>query len=221
MASKAREHRERFFSEIERYWRSQWLSSGCESPIERSLMFSLATEAIRIGLGLAIDPGDWVVHMDPETFALYREWKPSGKDVERLPAIARDMTPGNLDVIRIFKQVHVGEYRADFVVQWHFAPGAGPPHESIETLVVECDGHDFHERTKEQAARDRKRDRALTRLGLRLFRFTGSEIHKDANACSRQILEFLYPHAESAFKRAAGNDEFEDDEDGALDEVGG
>ena len=47
-------------------------------------------------------------------------------------------------------------------------------------LVVECDGFDFHERTKEQASRDRRRDRALQRAGFKVYRYTGSDIWADA-----------------------------------------
>lgn len=44
-------------------------------------------------------------------------------------------------------------------------------------IAVECDGHDFHERTKEQARRDRSRDRALSAAGWTVLRFTGREIY--------------------------------------------
>jgi hypothetical protein len=47
----------------------------------------------------------------------------------------------------------------------------------ILSLVVELDGHDFHERTKEQAQRDKERDRNMTRAGYKIMRFTGSEIY--------------------------------------------
>ena len=60
-------------------------------------------------------------------------------------------------------QQRVGDYRADFVVAYAFF-GA-----EID-IVVECDGHDFHERTKQQAARDKKRDRFMTAQGYRLRR---------------------------------------------------
>lgn len=43
-------------------------------------------------------------------------------------------------------------------------------------LALELDGHEFHERTKEQASMDKKRDRELTRDGWKILRFTGSEI---------------------------------------------
>lgn len=46
-------------------------------------------------------------------------------------------------------------------------------------IAVELDGHAFHERTKEQAARDKKRDRALLSKGWTVVRYTGSEVVKD------------------------------------------
>lgn len=55
-------------------------------------------------------------------------------------------------------------------------------------LFIECDGHDFHERTKDQAAHDRKKDRAIQAAGIRILRFTGSEIYKDPCACVVQII---------------------------------
>jgi hypothetical protein len=46
-------------------------------------------------------------------------------------------------------------------------------------IIVECDGHDFHERTKEQAANDRLRDRTLMGDGWMVVRVTGAEIMAD------------------------------------------
>lgn len=58
-------------------------------------------------------------------------------------------------------------------------------------LAIECDGHDFHERTKEQASRDKKRDRDLLSAGYPVVRFTGSEIFKDSHSCAEQLRETL------------------------------
>lgn len=77
-------------------------------------------------------------------------------------------------------QFKIGGYRVDFAVgAWPKAPGS--------LLIVECDGHDFHERTKEQAARDRQRDRNLQAQGHKVFRFTGMEIHRDAFVCALEV----------------------------------
>lgn len=56
-------------------------------------------------------------------------------------------------------------------------------------LAIECDGHDYHERTKEQAAHDRSRDRVLLGLGIKTIRFTGSEIYRrGGDDCAREAI---------------------------------
>jgi very-short-patch-repair endonuclease len=64
---------------------------------------------------------------------------------------------------------------------------------SVKNVVVEVDGHDFHERTKEQARRDRSRDRLMLRHDFYVLRYTGSEVFKDAEAVAREIREFVMP----------------------------
>ena len=54
-------------------------------------------------------------------------------------------------------------------------------------VVVECDGHEFHERTKEQAENDKSRDRLLSSRGWKVLRFTGSEIYRDPVGCVNEI----------------------------------
>lgn len=79
-------------------------------------------------------------------------------------------------------QVQIGGYRVDFLI------GRGTKCQ----LVIECDGHDFHERTKEQAASDRSRDRKLTTKGYTVIRFTGSEIYADPFRCAGEALVAWY-----------------------------
>ena len=85
-----------------------------------------------------------------------------------------------------------GGYRCDFLILAKFK------NERAATLkvVVECDGHEFHERTKEQAARDRKRDRDLQGAGFSILRFTGSEIYRSLPDCISEIRDRI----EAAFK---------------------
>ena len=79
-------------------------------------------------------------------------------------------------------QANVGSYRVDFLLT---IDGSGP------RLAVECDGHDWHERTKQQAAYDRSRDRDLLKLGIRTARFTGSEIHHSPERCAADVFDIL------------------------------
>jgi len=84
---------------------------------------------------------------------------------------------------RIQRQAKIGKYKADFAVQCILCPG--------KTLIVECDGHDFHEKTKQQAAHDKKRDRFMTVSGYGVLRFTGSEIYRDPIGCVREVVGYF------------------------------
>lgn len=54
-------------------------------------------------------------------------------------------------------------------------------------VVVELDGHAFHERTPEQASRDRAMDRAIQLRGSYIFRFTHRELTRYMAACIADI----------------------------------
>ena len=81
-------------------------------------------------------------------------------------------------------QVSVGDYRADFVVT--FKAGSN----LMAQVVVECDGHDFHEKTKKQAEHDKRRDRFFTSEGYSVMRFTGRELWRDPFACVEEVIDF-------------------------------
>jgi len=69
--------------------------------------------------------------------------------------------------------------------------GKDSPEAPIERVFVECDGHEFHERTREQAQRDRAKDRAAQGAGIPILRFTGSEIYRNPTDCLAQIMTFI------------------------------
>jgi very-short-patch-repair endonuclease len=88
--------------------------------------------------------------------------------------------PPDADVV-ISPQHQIGDYRVDFAILLN-----NVPYEQIR-IVVECDGHDFHEKTKEQAIRDKKRDRKLQIAGWKVLRFSGSEIWRDHFSCGAHV----------------------------------
>jgi very-short-patch-repair endonuclease len=89
-------------------------------------------------------------------------------------------TPG----LFIEPQFKIDRFRADFLV----THSNGTIKKSV---VVECDGHEFHERTKEQAKRDRSKDRRIQDLGFKIFRFTGSEIYSNPDRCVQEIFRSI------------------------------
>ena len=105
----------------------------------------------------------------------------SGSPIETKLLLAMWHETQLLHVDKFTAQHTLGNYRADFAIMYQG-----------HHVIVEADGHDFHERTKEQAQRDRQRDRDMQLMGWRVLRFTGSEIHRDAVGCARQVEEFLH-----------------------------
>lgn len=92
------------------------------------------------------------------------------------------------ETIYIYQQAKVGRYRCDFLIL-----DASCPLEVKEPrwMVVECDGHEYHERTKEQAKRDKARDRFFQGKGYRVLRFTGSEIWNDPAGTAEEVFSHL------------------------------
>lgn len=89
-------------------------------------------------------------------------------------------TDGTYDM-RFTPQYQIGKYRVDFMVEIE-----------CRKLVVECDGHEFHEKTKEQAKRDKTRDRYLTSRGYTVLHFTGSEISENPMKVVDEINDVVY-----------------------------
>jgi very-short-patch-repair endonuclease len=151
------------------------IGETCESPLEVSLCLAIGVAARALDYGILFDFRDSRVFGDPEG----------------------DIT------VRIRPQVNVGEYRVDFVVSMRIIEGpADDLRVSTATTVVECDGFKFHDATRESAAKDRERDRALQSAGLPILRFAGREIWADVFQCAGAVLLFLLERAKA--ERIAG-----------------
>lgn len=87
--------------------------------------------------------------------------------------------------VYIFHQCKIGPWRVDFAI------AMGNEDRGPDWIIVECDGHEFHEKTKEQAAKDKARDRDLAARGFTVFHFTGSELYRDPMKCAREAIEHL------------------------------
>ena len=152
----------------------------CESPIEARFLLGLMSAAALRDLTLIIT--------DEDGEELY-----VAEATEDVP-IKLYCTP----------QKEIGRYRVDFAltevhesVDHAVARMVGKPEPlcpriSRRHLAVECDGHDFHEKTKEQAARDKQRDRVLFNAEYPVMRFTGSEIVAGPLRCGKCVMEWIF-----------------------------
>jgi very-short-patch-repair endonuclease len=139
-------------------------SDGITSPIERLMLIGM----------YSVIPHDEIALMPLLKFEVI------STDKSHPMQVARAAEHGTL-VIQ--PQYRLLDWPADFVLSC--------PSISQKRVVIECDGHDFHERTKEQAARDRARDRAVQAQGHIMLRYTGSEIYRDPLGCARNALKTL------------------------------
>ena len=58
-------------------------------------------------------------------------------------------------------------------------------------LCIYTDGHTYHERTEEQAQRDRNIDRKLQELGFQVLRYTGKEVNENMSRIIGDIQNWL------------------------------
>ena len=58
-------------------------------------------------------------------------------------------------------------------------------------LVIECDGHEFHQKTKEQVKNDNERQYLLKMAGYDVLRFSGSEIYNKPFECAEKTYDYI------------------------------
>lgn len=98
-----------------------------------------------------------------------------------------DLSLSNYDSDRLVElrtQEQIGKYRLDFSARVKFL-------NKEYKFCIESDGHEFHEKTKEQAKRDKERDRFLMAKGYAVIRFTGSEVHENPLDCAYEVYEII------------------------------
>ena len=78
----------------------------------------------------------------------------------------------------------IGNYSPDFMFE--VLDEAGP------CFAVEIDGFDYHDKTKEQAAKDKQKDRFFTRNGFIPIRFAGTEIYRSPIDCVRETFQIIF-----------------------------
>ncbi|MCW5600428.1 DUF559 domain-containing protein [Nitrosomonas sp.] len=80
-------------------------------------------------------------------------------------------------------QEKIGKYKVDFLLI----------HEKTDNqpLVVELDGHDFHDKDKLQRSYEKARDRFLIKEGYKVIHFTGSDVCADPHKVVFESLSMI------------------------------
>lgn len=143
-----------------------------ESPIEEMFALALLYEPLRLD---PRRPPMLMTRFEPVMSSFDETW--AACERANIDPRLSTMSSGQ---IACFYELRIERMRVDFVF---ISP--------LARVAVELDGHDFHERTKEQAKRDKRRDRRLQVLGFRVLRFTGSEVYADPHRCVSEVLELI------------------------------
>ena len=58
-------------------------------------------------------------------------------------------------------------------------------------VIVECDGQEFHQKTKKQVEHDNEREYEIKKCGYDILRFSGSQIYNNPFKCANDIFDYL------------------------------
>ncbi|GAA0616647.1 endonuclease domain-containing protein [Paenochrobactrum glaciei] len=118
-----------------------------------------------------------------EAWMLWAIWCACDREGESFGLSLEREMPADLGgtSVLVIPQLDIGNYKADFAIAYNQG----------SRIIVECDGHDFHEKTKQQAQHDKQRDRFVQDKGWKIYRFTGSEIYKSPLTCANGVIESL------------------------------
>lgn len=72
-------------------------------------------------------------------------------------------------------------------------------------LIIECDGHDFHEKTKKQVEKRNQRDFDLKMAGYDIIHFSGSEIFNDPYGCALKVVKLIKANVGEIKRNDNGN----------------
>lgn len=153
----------------------------CESPIEARFLLALVCACLRNELAVTILSDE------------------DGLELFGCEGVHGDM------LLHVTPQMEIGQHRVDFALELTFTHPLHEmadlfgtdnpkylPEQVSDKLVIECDGHEFHDKTRDQAKRDKSRDRNLLQLGYPVMRFTGSEIHANPLLYAEQVVHGFF-----------------------------
>ena len=130
------------------------------------------------------------------------------------PEIAGQVSIGTMrDVwiepgIEIYTQQEIGPYRVDFILSYSgecilrdAVHQQDAPEKPLKEIVVELDGHAFHDRDAAQRSYEKRRDRFLQKQGYKVFHYTGSDVVTDPFGVAIECLAYLTGKSEKWFER--------------------
>ena len=98
----------------------------------------------------------------------------------------------NKKKIFLFPQVPINvgnkKYYSDFLFEYDEYVNN---YNTDSKIIIECDGYEFHQKTKEQVQRDNEREYDLKMAGYEILRFSGTQRYKNPIKCAEDTYNYI------------------------------
>lgn len=155
------------------YWDAfyKYLKSN---PIESIFISNCSRNAV-----FKIERCDTLEDKNNNTYMIFCNYTPTVHDDKNLHFLRNN----NIFSVKAsnLEEEKVGGYSPDFTI-WC----------SSLQFVIEIDGYNFHEKSKEQVKADKQKDRNYLKLGYIPIRFSGSEVYLNPIDCVKETLQTVF-----------------------------
>lgn len=86
--------------------------------------------------------------------------------------------------LSVYPQKQIGHYRVDFLIVCRNL-------NKTNQIIIELDGHDFHDKDKHQRSYEKARDRFLINSGYKVFHYTGSDVVSNPHHVVFEVIKSL------------------------------
>lgn len=94
--------------------------------------------------------------------------------------------------IFLFNQVPIKVREKKYIVDFYFEKDEYVnKFNTNKKIIIECDGYEFHQKTKEQVKHDNEREYDLKMAGYEIIRFSGSQIYNEPFKCAEDTYNYI------------------------------
>jgi very-short-patch-repair endonuclease len=98
----------------------------------------------------------------------------------------------NKEYIFLFSQKEIFTNEKRYIVDFFFESDQYVNlFETNKKIIIECDGYNFHQKTKEQIKHDNEREYDLKMAGYEIIRFSGSQIYNEPFKCAEDTYNYI------------------------------
>ena len=96
------------------------------------------------------------------------------------------------EFVMLFSQKPIKVGKKNYVVDFYFEKDLYVNRfNTNKKIIIECDGHEFHQKTKQQVKSDNEREYALKMAGYEMIRFSGSQIYNEPFKCAEDTYKYI------------------------------